>query len=130
MPDSISPDGRSQETRSELLAPEVRQLRISYFDGLFWTDTWDLLQSGPPICAQIEVGMKLSTMQNVDSDGIRWYQALITFPPAAAASSEPSESSSTGASGTGGSTTGGTGGSTTGGSGGGATTGGAGGAGS
>ena len=36
--------------------------------------------------------MKLSTLQNVDSDGLRWYQALITFPPAASASSESGES--------------------------------------
>jgi hypothetical protein len=92
-PDATSPDGHSPQTRSDLLAPEVRQLRISYYDGLFWSDTWDLLQSGPPVCVQIEVGMKLSTLQNVDSDGLRWYRALITFPPAASASSESGESS-------------------------------------
>jgi hypothetical protein len=106
-PDATSPDGHSPETRSDLLAPEVRQIRISYYDGLFWSDSWDLLQSGPPLCVQIEVGMKLSTLQNVDSDGLRWYQALITLPPAATGSSESGESSETS-----GSTSGGTGGNT------------------
>jgi hypothetical protein len=109
-PDATSPDGHSPETRSDLLAPEVRQLRITYFDGLFWNDTWDLLQSGPPVCVQIEVGMKLSTFQNVDSDGLRWYQALITFPPAASTSSESGESTeSSSPSGTSGGNTSGTG---------------------
>jgi hypothetical protein len=115
-PDSMSPDGHSRNTLSDLLAPEVKRIRISYYDGLFWSDTWDLLQSGAPLCVQIEVGLKLSTLKNVDSDGLRWYQALMTFPPAASASSEsstPSSSTESGSSGSSGSPSGsGTGGNT------------------
>jgi len=93
MPDANSPDGHSQDGRSDLMAPEVKRIRVTYYDGLYWNDTWDLTQSGPPICAQIEVGLKLNSFKNVDADGLRWYQALIAFPPAVSSSADASASS-------------------------------------
>jgi prepilin-type N-terminal cleavage/methylation domain-containing protein len=95
LPDAMAPEGRSNDTVSDLLAPEVKRLRLSYYDGLFWSDTWDVTQTGPPVCVQVEVGLKVSTLKNVDADGLRWYQALIAFPAAASASEEsasPTES--------------------------------------
>jgi len=94
MPDSTSPDGQTTESRSDLLAPEVKKIRFSYYDGLFWDDNWDLTQSGPPVCVQVEVGIKVSTLKNVDSDGLRWYTAMIALPPAPSSSDSSSSSSS------------------------------------
>jgi hypothetical protein len=107
LPDSNSPDAHSNSTRSDLLAPEVKKIKLTYYDGLCWNDNWDLTQSGAPILVQVEVGIKTFTLKNLDSDGLRWYRATIALPPAPSSSSSESSSpssSSSGSSGTSGST--------------------------
>jgi hypothetical protein len=116
-PDANTPNGISSDAKSDLIAPEVEGLRLSYYDGLYWTDSWDSEQTGPPVCVQVEVGLRLKTMRNLDSDGLRWYKATIYFPPAgevpeaAAAAASAAGGSATGAGGasTGGAATGGAG---------------------
>jgi hypothetical protein len=110
-PDTNYPDGHTADGRTDLLAPEVQKLKVSYYDGLYWNDTWDAIQTGPPVCVLVEVGLKLQTMRGLDSDGLRWYRATIYFPPAASApeSSAAASSGATSSSTTSGATSGSTG---------------------
>ena len=96
-PDSNFPDGHTPDGRTDLLAPEVEKLKVSYYDGLLWNDTWDAMQTGPPVCVLVEVGLRLQTMRGLDSDGLRWYRATIYFPPAASATESSAAAASSGA---------------------------------
>lgn len=54
------------ETEPFLLAPEVRSIEFSYFDGTSWTDNWDssipgvdgVTPVGPPRAIQVRIGMQ------------------------------------------------------------------------
>ena len=44
---------------AELLAPEVKRLQFSYYDGTDWTDSWDTTRTGPPVAIRVELGVEL-----------------------------------------------------------------------
>lgn len=44
-----------EEPTDELIAPEVRGLRVSCFDGSEWTDQWDVASSGLPRGARLDL---------------------------------------------------------------------------
>ena len=77
-----------------ILAPEVTEFEVRYFDGTSWVDSWDgstpgpdgTTPQGPPRALEITLSIKLAS-----SDDVKKYKHTIAFP---AAPGSPSQSSS------------------------------------
>jgi hypothetical protein len=70
---------------TNILAGEVKQFSVSYFDGTNWTDTWDgstagpdgVTPLGPPRCIEITLGIQVP-----GSDALKTFKHVISFPSA------------------------------------------------
>ena len=75
---------------SYVIAPEVRSLSFSYFDGTQWQDTWDGTQPGgdgvtpmgPPLAIAVVIGITQPGSKATDAASLKYYRHVIAIQTA------------------------------------------------
>lgn len=88
---------------TRILASEVKEFSVSYFDGTNWTDSWDgstpgpdgKTPQGPPRSIEITLGIQVG-----GSDTVKTFKHVISFPAAPGAASAQSQTTPQGSSST------------------------------
>ncbi len=72
-----------------LLAPEVRSLEISYFDGASWSNSWNSTEPGPdgktPLGSPRAIKIRLGLPRRPGSEDLKFHTHMILIPTAGAA---------------------------------------------
>jgi prepilin-type N-terminal cleavage/methylation domain-containing protein len=66
---------------SELLAPEVKKIQFSFYDGTEWTEYWDTTRTTPPVAIKVELAVELRRPgANNDGAGLAVVRFIHTVP--------------------------------------------------